>query len=57
MNKKENADEISKWRWKPKMCDLPVLDPVQFLLRYRDTSIGTRFSQFTTAFHFRSIFG
>lgn len=40
LNNKANAMEISKWRWKPKQCDLPVFDPVRFLERHRDTSIG-----------------
>ncbi|KAL8139635.1 hypothetical protein V2J09_005656 [Rumex salicifolius] len=40
LNNKPNGVEISKWRWKPKQCDLPVFDPVRFLERHRDTSIG-----------------
>ncbi|XAR52962.1 hypothetical protein NMG60_11021316 [Bertholletia excelsa] len=37
---KSNALEIVKWRWKPRDCDLPQLDPHGFFQRYRDTSIG-----------------
>ncbi|GAB4837071.1 Protein trichome birefringence-like 13 [Ancistrocladus abbreviatus] len=40
LNNKGNALEIIKWRWKPKLCELPAFDPVRFLERYRDTSIG-----------------
>lgn len=40
MNNKSNALEISKWRWKPKSCDLPPFDAQRFLERFRDTSIG-----------------
>ncbi|KAF5733245.1 protein trichome birefringence-like 13 [Tripterygium wilfordii] len=37
---KSNARELIKWKWKPKQCDLPSFDPVRFLEKYRDTSIG-----------------
>lgn len=40
LNGKSNGLEIIKWRWKPKLCDLPSFDPILFLQRYRDTSIG-----------------
>eukprot|EP01018_Ginkgo_biloba_P036780 Gb_13095 [translate_table: standard] len=39
-NNKSNAREILKWRWQPWECDLPRLDPILFLERFRDTSIG-----------------
>ncbi|KAG5406467.1 hypothetical protein IGI04_012586 [Brassica rapa subsp. trilocularis] len=39
-NNKTNALEISKWRWKPKHCDLPSFDPLNFLETHRDTNIG-----------------
>lgn len=39
-NNKLNARNITKWRWKPKQCDLPTFDPVLFLERYRHTKIG-----------------
>lgn len=38
--KKSNALDILKWRWKPNACDLPMFDPLHFLERYRDSSIG-----------------
>ncbi|KAK6916266.1 Trichome birefringence-like, N-terminal domain [Dillenia turbinata] len=37
---KSNAKELLSWRWKPKACDLPNFDPIQFLERYRNTNIG-----------------
>ncbi|KAM1006724.1 hypothetical protein FF1_003386 [Malus domestica] len=37
---KSNGQELLKWRWKPKGCDLPPFDPVRFLKMYRHTSIG-----------------
>lgn len=40
LNNKSNALEIAKWRWKPKGCRLPPLDPLKFLQTYRDISIG-----------------
>ena len=38
---KSNVREIVKWRWKPRQCDLPLFDPIGFLQKFRDTSIGT----------------
>lgn len=43
LNNKSNALEISKWKWKPRDCDLPTFDAQKFLERFRDTSIGTLF--------------
>ncbi|XP_010671567.2 protein trichome birefringence-like 13 isoform X1 [Beta vulgaris subsp. vulgaris] len=40
LNNKSNALEISKWKWKPRNCDLPNFDARRFLHRFRDTSIG-----------------
>ncbi|KAL2922145.1 Protein trichome birefringence-like 13 [Bienertia sinuspersici] len=40
LNNKTNALEISKWKWKPKRCDLPPFDAHTFLEQFRDTSIG-----------------
>lgn len=40
-NNKTNGLEISKWRWKPKDCDLPSFDPLIFLETHRNTNIGT----------------
>jgi hypothetical protein len=40
-NNKSNGRELTSWRWKPRRCDLPPFDPVSFLEKYRDTSIGT----------------
>ncbi|XP_050364159.1 protein trichome birefringence-like 13 [Argentina anserina] len=37
---KSNGLQLTKWRWKPKGCDLPPFDPVSFLHTHRDTSIG-----------------
>ncbi|KAG9441606.1 hypothetical protein H6P81_017460 [Aristolochia fimbriata] len=37
---KANAHDLVKWRWRPRDCDLPPLDPVWFLERFRDTNIG-----------------
>ncbi|KAG7579099.1 PMR5 N-terminal domain [Arabidopsis thaliana x Arabidopsis arenosa] len=39
-NNKTNGLEISKWRWKPKDCDLPSFDPLKFLQTHRNTNIG-----------------
>ncbi|XP_010488896.1 PREDICTED: protein trichome birefringence-like 13 [Camelina sativa] len=39
-NNKTNGLEISKWRWKPKDCDLPSFDPLEFLETHRNTNIG-----------------
>ncbi|GMY38840.1 protein trichome birefringence-like 13 [Fagus crenata] len=39
-NNKSNALELTKWRWKPRLCDLPPFDPVSFLHKFRDTNIG-----------------
>ncbi|ESQ51106.1 hypothetical protein EUTSA_v10022706mg [Eutrema salsugineum] len=39
-NNKSNGHEISKWRWKPKDCDLPSFDPLRFLETHRNTNIG-----------------
>lgn len=39
-NNKKNGWELTKWRWKPRSCDLPPFDPVSFLEKYKDTSIG-----------------
>ncbi|PPS03694.1 hypothetical protein GOBAR_AA16983 [Gossypium barbadense] len=41
LNNKSNGRDIIKWRWKPRNCDLPPFDPLQFLHTYRDTNIGT----------------
>ncbi|GMH29716.1 hypothetical protein Nepgr_031559 [Nepenthes gracilis] len=40
LSNKSNGVEITKWRWRPKQCDLLPFDPVRFLERHRDTSIG-----------------
>ncbi|GKV24293.1 hypothetical protein SLEP1_g33920 [Rubroshorea leprosula] len=40
LNNKSNAREIVKWRWTPRNCPLPQLDPLKFLESYRDTNIG-----------------
>uniref|UniRef100_A0A7C9B2J4 Uncharacterized protein n=1 Tax=Opuntia streptacantha TaxID=393608 RepID=A0A7C9B2J4_OPUST len=40
LNNKTNALQISQWKWRPNNCDLPPFDPVRFLERFRDTSIG-----------------
>ncbi|OMO92163.1 hypothetical protein COLO4_17816 [Corchorus olitorius] len=40
LNKKSSAREIVKWRWKPRNCNLPPLDPLKFLQTYKDTKIG-----------------
>ncbi|XP_020677063.1 protein trichome birefringence-like 13 [Dendrobium catenatum] len=37
---KSNARELLQWRWKPLGCDLLPLDPVHFLRRFRNKSIG-----------------
>ncbi|XP_068645688.1 protein trichome birefringence-like 13 [Aristolochia californica] len=37
---KPNAHDLVKWRWQPRDCDLPPLDPLWFLERFRDTNIG-----------------
>ncbi|KAJ4980710.1 hypothetical protein NE237_031547 [Protea cynaroides] len=37
---KSNAQDIIKWHWQPKTCDLPQFDPVQFLEHFRNTNIG-----------------
>ncbi|KAK9286327.1 hypothetical protein L1049_014718 [Liquidambar formosana] len=37
---KSNGVDLINWRWKPKHCDLPPIDPVRFLERYRNTNIG-----------------
>ncbi|KAA3463328.1 protein trichome birefringence-like 13 [Gossypium australe] len=42
LNNKSNARDIIKWRWKPRNCDLPPFDPLQFLHTYRDTNIADR---------------
>ncbi|XP_058081083.1 protein trichome birefringence-like 13 isoform X2 [Magnolia sinica] len=39
-NNKSNGRDIPSWRWQPRACDLPPLDPVRFLERFRDTNIG-----------------
>ncbi|XP_041027487.1 protein trichome birefringence-like 13 [Juglans microcarpa x Juglans regia] len=39
-NNKSNGWELTKWRWKPRRCDLPLFDPVYFLEKYRNTNIG-----------------
>ncbi|CAN6450706.1 unnamed protein product [Victoria cruziana] len=39
-NNKSNALELTKWRWQPYDCDLPRLDPFNFLDRFRNTNIG-----------------
>ncbi|GLT96960.1 hypothetical protein SLE2022_145500 [Rubroshorea leprosula] len=40
LNNKSNAREIVQWRWTPRSCPLPQLDPLKFLESYRDTNIG-----------------
>ncbi|GLT47581.1 hypothetical protein SLA2020_212680 [Shorea laevis] len=40
LNNKSNAQEIVKWRWTPRNCPLPQLDPLRFLETYKDTNIG-----------------
>ncbi|XP_020573786.1 protein trichome birefringence-like 13 isoform X2 [Phalaenopsis equestris] len=37
---KSNARDLSQWRWLPSGCDLLPLDPVYFLRRFRNKSIG-----------------
>ncbi|KAJ8572448.1 hypothetical protein K7X08_008959 [Anisodus acutangulus] len=37
---KSNPIDMVKWRWKPYQCDLPQLDPLSFLNRFRNTNIG-----------------
>ncbi|RWR73177.1 protein trichome birefringence-like protein 13 [Cinnamomum micranthum f. kanehirae] len=39
-NNKTNARAVTLWRWQPNDCDLSPLDPLQFLQRFRDKSIG-----------------
>lgn len=39
-NGKTNARDLTLWRWQPNACDLPPFDPLQFLQRFRDKSIG-----------------
>ncbi|KAL4202630.1 hypothetical protein AMTRI_Chr02g222070 [Amborella trichopoda] len=39
-NGKPNVEEIFKWKWQPRECDLPRFDPAQFLERFRHTKIG-----------------
>ncbi|KAF3785424.1 trichome birefringence-like 13 protein [Nymphaea thermarum] len=39
-NNKPNALDLTKWRWQPYGCDLPRLDPLHFLERFRNTNIG-----------------
>ncbi|KAH1047857.1 hypothetical protein J1N35_038641 [Gossypium stocksii] len=41
LNNKSNGRDIINWRWKPRNCDLPPFDPLQFLHTYRDINIGT----------------
>ncbi|KAK5818508.1 hypothetical protein PVK06_023448 [Gossypium arboreum] len=41
LNNKSNGRDIIKWRWKPRNCDLPPFDPLQFLHTYRGTNNGT----------------
>ncbi|TYJ26497.1 hypothetical protein E1A91_A07G123600v1 [Gossypium mustelinum] len=40
LNNKSNGRDIIKWRWKPRNCDLPPFDPLQFLHSYRGTNNG-----------------
>ncbi|KAJ3695526.1 hypothetical protein LUZ60_000903 [Juncus effusus] len=37
---KSNSQDLMNWKWKPNGCDLPQLDPVKFLERFKDTNIG-----------------
>ncbi|KAI5661252.1 hypothetical protein M9H77_20575 [Catharanthus roseus] len=37
---KYNALDIVNWRWKPHRCELPQFDPLLFLQRFTNTSIG-----------------
>jgi hypothetical protein len=39
-NGKRNGRELLRWRWRPRGCELPRLDPLRFLERHRNTSIG-----------------
>ncbi|XP_040381596.1 protein trichome birefringence-like 13 isoform X2 [Oryza brachyantha] len=39
-NGKRNGEELLRWRWRPRGCELPRLDPLRFLERHRNTSIG-----------------
>ncbi|KAK8961522.1 hypothetical protein KSP40_PGU020654 [Platanthera guangdongensis] len=39
-NRKSNARDLLQWRWNPSGCLLPPLDPVHFLGRFRNKSIG-----------------
>uniref|UniRef100_A0A0D9WZ51 Uncharacterized protein n=1 Tax=Leersia perrieri TaxID=77586 RepID=A0A0D9WZ51_9ORYZ len=39
-NGKRNGRELLRWRWRPRGCELPRLDPIRFLERHRNTSIG-----------------
>ncbi|KAF0908198.1 hypothetical protein E2562_023823 [Oryza meyeriana var. granulata] len=40
-NGKRNGRELRRWRWRPRGCELPRLDPLWFLERHRNTSIGS----------------
>lgn len=37
---KSNAEDLIKWRWKPRDCDIPPIDALGFLHRYRNKNIG-----------------
>jgi PMR5 N terminal Domain len=39
-NAKSNAQDLLRWRWQPSGCNLPLVDPISFLERYRNTNIG-----------------
>ncbi|XP_074291597.1 protein trichome birefringence-like 13 [Silene latifolia] len=40
LNNKSNSFDIVNWKWVPKSCNLLEFDPLDFLQRFRDTSIG-----------------
>lgn len=48
---KYNALDIVNWRWKPHRCELPQFDPLLFLQRFTNTSIGIRASLYLSVAH------
>ncbi|KAL6211458.1 hypothetical protein ACLB2K_016684 [Fragaria x ananassa] len=39
-NKRDNMGVINSWKWVPRHCDLPRIDPVEFLGLMRNRNIG-----------------
>ncbi|EXB51454.1 hypothetical protein L484_010434 [Morus notabilis] len=39
-NKRDNMGNINSWKWMPKTCDLPRIDPFRFLDLMRNRNIG-----------------